>query len=278
MAYQKTTWVDHVLDGEGKVIQQGTPVNAENLNNMEEGIANALTKDGDNVFNGRVRVKAPNGQSGGAVLSDDDGTSLVAFDDLSNEEGDKQLLEVKKPAESDENTAVQLHRKKNGETKTFDVLHTGNKNLIKPEDIGAAPTSHGTHVTYSTGNPLMDGTASAGSSNNVARGDHRHPADTSRAPKSHSSSGTDYGVGNNTAYGHVKLSDDTNNTSSANGGVASTPAATKAAYDLANNAKKAADNAQSIANGKAPAYSYGATDLEAGVTPLATGVLHFVYE
>lgn len=33
---------------------------------------------------------------------------------------------------------------------------------------------------YSTANPLMDGAASAGSADNIARGDHRHPTDTSR--------------------------------------------------------------------------------------------------
>ena len=33
----------------------------------------------------------------------------------------------------------------------------------------------------STSNPLMDGTASPGSANTFARGDHRHPTDTSRA-------------------------------------------------------------------------------------------------
>ena len=46
---------------------------------------------------------------------------------------------------------------------------------------GKAPTSHGTHVSYSTTAPLMDGTASAGSASTVARSDHKHPTDTSRA-------------------------------------------------------------------------------------------------
>ena len=46
---------------------------------------------------------------------------------------------------------------------------------------GKAATSHGTHVTYSTVAPVMDGTASAGSSSAVARSDHKHPTDTSRA-------------------------------------------------------------------------------------------------
>ena len=49
---------------------------------------------------------------------------------------------------------------------------------------GKAASSHGTHVTYSTTAPVMDGTASAGSAATVARSDHKHPTDTSRASKS----------------------------------------------------------------------------------------------
>ena len=41
--------------------------------------------------------------------------------------------------------------------------------------------SHGTHVTYSTTAPVMDGDASVGSETTVARSDHKHPTDTSRA-------------------------------------------------------------------------------------------------
>lgn len=48
---------------------------------------------------------------------------------------------------------------------------------------GKAASSHGTHVSYSTTAPKMDGTASAGSASTVARTDHVHPVDTSRASK-----------------------------------------------------------------------------------------------
>lgn len=54
-----------------------------------------------------------------------------------------------------------------------------------PASIGAAAASHGTHVTYSTTAPVMDGTAAAGSAATVARSDHKHPTDTSRAAASH---------------------------------------------------------------------------------------------
>ena len=46
---------------------------------------------------------------------------------------------------------------------------------------GKAATSHGTHVSYSTTAPVMDGTASVGTATTVARSDHKHPTDTSRA-------------------------------------------------------------------------------------------------
>ena len=49
---------------------------------------------------------------------------------------------------------------------------------------GKAPSSHGTHVSYSTSAPVMDGTASVGSADTVARSDHKHPTDTSRAAQS----------------------------------------------------------------------------------------------
>ena len=48
---------------------------------------------------------------------------------------------------------------------------------------GKAAKSHGTHVSWSTTSPKMDGTASVGSETKVARGDHIHPTDTSRASK-----------------------------------------------------------------------------------------------
>ena len=46
-----------------------------------------------------------------------------------------------------------------------------------------AASSHGTHVSYSSTAPVMDGTASVGAASTVARSDHKHPTDTSRAAK-----------------------------------------------------------------------------------------------
>ena len=46
---------------------------------------------------------------------------------------------------------------------------------ITPANIGAAASSHGTHVTYATATPLANGTAAIGTSGKVAREDHVHP-------------------------------------------------------------------------------------------------------
>lgn len=53
------------------------------------------------------------------------------------------------------------------------------------------------------------------------------------APKNHASEETTYGVGNNTKYGHIKLSDDIDSESNVENGVGATPAAVKKAYDKA---------------------------------------------
>lgn len=45
--YQRTNWLDHFVDGNGNVVQQGTPVDATHLNNIEEGI---LLVEGDMTF------------------------------------------------------------------------------------------------------------------------------------------------------------------------------------------------------------------------------------
>lgn len=60
---------------------------------------------------------------------------------------------------------------------------------------------------------------------------------SSYRPISHASLTTEYGKGTGSNYGHVKLSDSTSSTSSTSDGIAATPAAVKAAYDLANDNK-----------------------------------------
>lgn len=80
----------------------------------------------------------------------------------------------------------------------------------------------------------------------------------SKAPKNHASTGTTYGKGTTSNYGHVKLSDSTNSTSAAaSGGVAATPAAVKAAYDLANGKAPKAHASTATTYGAGSATNYG---------------------
>ena len=65
----------------------------------------------------------------------------------------------------------------------------------------------------------------------------------SKAPTSHASSATSYGIGTGSNYGHVKLSDATTSTSAAASGVAATPKAVNDVKKLADAAQTAADSA-----------------------------------
>lgn len=68
----------------------------------------------------------------------------------------------------------------------------------------------------------------------IANVDNLQSSLDGKAPTSHASTATTYGIGTSSNYGHVKLSDSTSSTSSTSAGIAATPAAVKAAYDLAN--------------------------------------------
>ena len=75
-----------------------------------------------------------------------------------------------------------------GEASVTQVQSSGTK--IATVSIDGTSTdlyapSGGSSVTPYASNPAMDGTASAGSSDDYARGDHVHPTDTSRAASTH---------------------------------------------------------------------------------------------
>lgn len=98
-----------------------------------------------------------------------------------------------------------LHRKNS--SGTYDVVHLETSASCVNMDSGVtveakiatmdttiagkAASSHGTHVTWSTTTPKMAGTAAVGTETKVARGDHVHPVDTSRAAASHTHAASD---------------------------------------------------------------------------------------
>ena len=89
------------------------------------------------------------------------------------------MTKVKAEIDKKANTNHGTHVPTTGTANNATYLRNDNQwHKIVPSDIGAAPVSHGDHVTYSKTSPSAPGTASAGSAANVSRGDHVHPLQT----------------------------------------------------------------------------------------------------
>lgn len=72
-----------------------------------------------------------------------------------------------------------------------------------------------------------------GESVNAIGDGSKNTVDSTKAPISHASTATTYGVGKSGVYGHVKLSSDSNSDSGVSDGIAATPSAVKTAYNKA---------------------------------------------
>lgn len=73
-------------------------------------------------------------------------------------------------------------------TRTVNGYALSSNITLTASDVGALPSST-TIPSASSSTPLMDGTASTGSEDDYARGDHRHPSDTTRVPTSRTVNG-----------------------------------------------------------------------------------------
>ena len=100
------------------------------------------------------------------------------------------MTKVKAAIDKKANTNHGTHVPTTGTANNATYLRNDNQwHKIVPSDIGAAPVSHGDHVTYSKTSPSAPGTASAGSAANVSRGDHVHPLQTNVSGSSGSCTG-----------------------------------------------------------------------------------------
>ena len=100
------------------------------------------------------------------------------------------MTKVKAAIDKKANTNHGTHVPTTGTANNATYLRNDNQwHKIVPSDIGAAPISHGDHVTYSNTSPSAPGTASAGSAANVSRGDHVHPLQTNVSGSSGSCTG-----------------------------------------------------------------------------------------
>lgn len=128
---------------------------------------------------------------------------------------------------------------------------TTNYNLVKPALTDAPPDITAMNPNWDTIDAQLKSlndsvnaipsvtvdSALSSSSTNPVQNKVVNSALSGKAPTSHASSATTYGIGTSSNYGHVKLSDSTSSTSAASAGIAASPKAVKAAYDLANSAK-----------------------------------------
>lgn len=148
------------------------------------------------------------------------------------------------------------------------VLHTtdssGNPVIQLPVTRLGNVEGQDSKLVHTTGNETVAGTKTFSSSPiapTPTAGDNSTKVATTafvttvgnaKAPTSHASTATIYGIGTGSNYGHVKLSDSTSSTSAASAGIAASPKAVKAAYDLANTAKTNAAMAQTTADACLP--------------------------
>lgn len=98
------------------------------------------------------------------------------------------LKEIQTYIDSDAEAASEMLASINGKADKattlagYGITNAYTKTEVDTALSGKAASSHGTHVTFdSTNKPKMDGTAAFGTSTKVARADHVHPTDTSRA-------------------------------------------------------------------------------------------------
>lgn len=98
------------------------------------------------------------------------------------------------------------------------ITSTNNPHNVTLEQLNGEPKiitkNSAFNKNFSDSNPLMNGSAAAGTSTLVSRADHIHPTDTTRAPLDHSSETTTYGVGTTSKYGHVRVDASISSTSS----------------------------------------------------------------
>lgn len=122
--------------------------------------------------------------SSGVITVNDDSHNHI----ISNVDGLQSALDGKAASGHSHNdtyyTETEVDTMLSGKANTSHTHTIANITNLQSTLDGKAAASHGTHVSYSTMAPVMDGSASVGTASTVARSDHKHPTDTSRAAQS----------------------------------------------------------------------------------------------
>ena len=215
--YIKHTWVD------------GEPITDAKLNNIETGIAEAKKEAEKVTLVSDTANRAETAATEAKKAATDAQTNLEGHNTNAEAHADLRL-ELK--AISDRITALIVYP---GGFGTLDELSEivayikSNKSLIDAITISKVNVTDivDNLVTNVANKPLSAAQGVA----IKALIDALQTAVNGKAPTNHASTGTTYGAGSGSNYGHVKLSDATDGTSGESGGVAATPAAVKAVND-----------------------------------------------
>ena len=213
--YIKHTWVD------------GEPITDAKLNNIETGIAEAKKEAEKVTIVSDTANRAETAATEAKKAATDAQTNLEGHNTNAEAHADLRL-ELK--AISDRINAVL-----DSDDATLDELSEivayikSNKSLIDAITISKVNVTDivDNLVTNVANKPLSAAQGVA----IKALIDALQTAVNGKAPTNHASTGTTYGAGSGSNYGHVKLSDATDGTSGESGGVAATPAAVKAVND-----------------------------------------------
>ena len=218
MAYTKTEWKDQnvenprtysvrdngdstvtLMDAFGTVTELGTPVNAENMNKIENGIANAVDKDsnqtitGTKVFNGASPIKL--GKAGGTyteIQYTSDGSTRLGG--LRNYKSDDNLDCMQMYAASKDGSSIlgsiQINRDDhNGirATAPHPAASTDYNNSAIMTAGRAADPSQNFNLLHRSGDEIFSG-VKTGQSNNPKFGLKNTLADISNKPSARTSS------------------------------------------------------------------------------------------
>jgi hypothetical protein len=211
MAYTKTEWKDQnvenprtysvrdngdstvtLMDAFGTVTELGTPVNAENMNKIENGIANAVDKDsnqtitGTKVFNGASPIKL--GKAGGTYTevqyTSDGSARLGGLRNIREGNSDNMQMYVASKDGASILGSIQLNRDDNNgilATAPHPAASTDTSNTAIMTAGRAADPSQNFNLLHRSGDETFSG-VKTGQSNNPRFGFKHTEIDVTTAP------------------------------------------------------------------------------------------------
>lgn len=129
MAYEKTFWKDRIRDSQGNIIQEGTPVSAGHLNNMENGIAAAhdqLAEQARETVSLPYGLSALNSPDGSPLDVEIQGKTLISLGNSPLEGGKKYVLSDPQYAVIVDGTTYQGVAKFEGKDTKPTIIRTAN--------------------------------------------------------------------------------------------------------------------------------------------------------